>query len=81
MQPSSASAKPAEAVSHTELAQLREQYRSGKTALLVAWAQSRASTRGIRARLQKLARHTDATLQQLWLRAGFPADFTLVTRL
>ena len=75
---SGTSAQPAQAVSPADLAQLREQYRGGKTELLAAWAQSGASTRGIRARLQKLARHTDATLQQLWLRAGFPADFTLV---
>jgi len=61
-----------------ELAQVREQYRSGKTALLASLAQSGASSRGVRSMLQKLARHTDGTLQQLWLRAGFPADCTLV---
>ena len=62
----------------TELAQVREQYRAGKTALFVSLASSGASTRGIRSVLQKLARHTDATLQLLWDRAGFPATACLV---
>ncbi len=62
----------------TEPAQLREQYRAGKNALLTSLAGSGASTRGIRSLLRKLARHTDATLRQLWLRAGFPAACSLV---
>ena len=61
-----------------ELAQMRENYRTGKTALLSSLAQSGPSSRGIRSLLQKLARHADATLHQLWQRAGFPADCTLV---
>ncbi|MDO9279887.1 MAG: [protein-PII] uridylyltransferase [Polaromonas sp.] len=61
-----------------EMAQLRENYRTGKTALLSSLAQSGPSSRGIRSLLQKLARHADATLHQLWQRAGFPADCTLV---
>ena len=56
-----------------ELAQVREQYRAGKTALFASLASSGASTRGIRSALQKLARHTDSTLQLLWERASFPA--------
>jgi [protein-PII] uridylyltransferase len=62
----------------TELAQVREQYRAGKTALFASLASSGASTRGIRSVLQKLARHTDATLQLLWDRAEFPATACLV---
>ncbi len=62
----------------TELAQVREEYRAGKTALFASLAGSGASTRGIKSLLQKLARHTDATLQLLWQRAGFGPDACLV---
>ncbi len=62
----------------TELAQVREQYRSGKTALFASLASSGASTRGIKNLLQKLALHTDATLHLLWQQAGFPLDACLV---
>ncbi|HEX5286886.1 MAG TPA: [protein-PII] uridylyltransferase [Polaromonas sp.] len=62
----------------TELAQVREQYRAGKAALLASLAGSGASTRGIHSLLQKLAKHTDATLQLLWQRADFPAAACLV---
>ncbi|OOG39718.1 [protein-PII] uridylyltransferase [Polaromonas sp. A23] len=61
-----------------EPAQLREAYRAGKTALLTSLAGSGSSTRGIRSLLHKLARHTDGTLRQLWLRAGFPTGCSLV---
>ncbi len=61
-----------------ELTQLREHYRSGKIELLASLAQSGASTRGMRSRLQTLARHTDKTLQQLWMRADFPEECSLV---
>ncbi|HAL38689.1 MAG TPA: bifunctional uridylyltransferase/uridylyl-removing protein, partial [Polaromonas sp.] len=62
----------------TELAQVREQYRAGKTALLASLGASGASYRGIHGLLKKLAKHTDATLQLLWQRAGFPAATCLV---
>jgi [protein-PII] uridylyltransferase len=62
----------------TDLALVREQYREGKNALFASLANSRASTRGIRSLLQKLARHTDATLKLLWQRADFPATACLV---
>lgn len=62
----------------SELLQVREQYRAGKTALLASLAGSGASSRGIHSLLQKLAKHTDATLQLLWQRAGFPATACLV---
>ena len=62
----------------TELAQVREQYRAGKTALFASLAGSGASTRGIKNLLQKLARHTDATLHLLWQQAGLPLDACLV---
>ncbi|MEO8387541.1 [protein-PII] uridylyltransferase [Polaromonas sp.] len=61
-----------------ELAQVREQYKAGKAALLASLAASGASSRGIHSLLQKLARHADATLQLLWQRADFPASACLV---
>ena len=78
MQASSLSVVTTAPVSAAELAHWREQYRSGKIELLASLAQSGASTRGIRSRLQALARHTDKTLQQLWMRAGFPQECSLV---
>ena len=62
----------------TELPLLREQYRAGKTALLSSLAGSGASTRGIHGLLKKLARHTDAMLQQLWQDTGFAPEICLV---
>ena len=61
-----------------ELALARDQYRAGKTALFESLATSGASTRGIHGLLQKLARHTDATLQNLWALADFGPDACLV---
>jgi [protein-PII] uridylyltransferase len=78
MQASSPSLASTSPVTAAELAHWREHYRSGKTDLLASLAQSGASTRGIRSRLQALARHTDKTLQQLWVRAGFPESCSLV---
>ena len=78
MQASSPSVASTSPVTAAELAHWREHYRSGKTELLASLAQSGASTRGIRSRLQALARHTDKTLQQLWVRAGFPESCSLV---
>ena len=78
MQASSPSVASTSTVTAAELAHWREHYRSGKTELLASLAQIGASTRGIRSRLQALARHTDKTLQQLWVRAGFPESCSLV---
>ncbi len=71
------SALPSSSLNAEALA-LREQYRAGKAALLGSLANSGSSTRGIRSLLHKLARHTDATLRQLWQQAGFPAACSLV---
>ncbi len=62
----------------TEVLEVREQYRAGKAALLASLAVGGAFTRGIHSLLKKLARHTDATLQLLWQRAGFPAAACLI---
>ena len=62
----------------SDLAQVREHYKAGKTALLASLAASGASSRGIHSLLQKLARHADGTLQLLWQRADFPAAACLV---
>ena len=61
-----------------KLALAREQYRAGKAALFESLATSGASSRGIHARLQRLAKHTDHTLQTLWLLAGMPPEAALV---
>ncbi len=60
------------------LVQTREQYRSGKAALWDSLAGSGASSRGLHSLLQKLARHTDGVLKQLWEAAGFPPEACLV---
>ena len=57
---------------------LREQYRSGKAALLQGLPREGSSTRGVRTTLQRLARHADNTLRQLWATSGFGPDFALV---
>ncbi len=61
-----------------ELTQTREQYRSGKAALWDSLAGSGASSRGLHSLLQKLARHTDGILKQLWAAAEFPPEVCLV---
>jgi len=63
---------------HTTSQTLREQYRSGKAALLQGLPREGSSTRGVRATLQRLARHADGMLRQLWNNAGFTPDFALV---
>ena len=60
-----------------QLAQWRDGYRQGKAALL-AHASRGASVRGVRTLLQKLARHTDQMLEQLWRQADFGSDCSLV---
>ncbi len=67
--------EPAEA---TQLARVREHYRAGKTTLFESLVTSGASARGIHGMLQKLARHTDTTLQKLWALADFPPEACLV---
>ena len=71
------SALPSSSLSAEALA-LRDQYRAGKTALLASLAGSGAATRGIHSLLRRLARHTDATLRQIWQRADFPVGCALV---
>jgi [protein-PII] uridylyltransferase len=61
-----------------QLALAREHYRAGKAALFESLAASGASSRGIHTRLQKLAKHTDQTLQTLWLLADMPVQAALV---
>ncbi len=61
-----------------QLALAREQYRSGKSALFESLATSGASARGVGKMLQKLARHTDATLEKLWILADFAPDTCLI---
>ncbi len=57
---------------------LREQYRSGKTALLQGLSREGSSTRGVRTTLQRLARHADQLLRTLWAQAELGPEFALV---
>jgi [protein-PII] uridylyltransferase len=61
-----------------ELSDLRAKYRADKAALLTALSSSGASTRGVRAALQKLSALADGLLKVLWQRAGFAEPFALV---
>jgi [protein-PII] uridylyltransferase len=61
-----------------QLALAREHYRAGKAGLFESLGASGASSRGIHVRLQKLAAHTDKTLQTLWQLADMPPDASLV---
>ncbi len=61
-----------------QLALAREHYRTGKAALFESLGATGASSRGIHARLHRLAMHTDQTLQTLWLLAGMPPSAALV---
>ena len=62
----------------TELAEIREQYRAGKAALLASLADSGPSTRGIHGLLKRFAAHADKTLLLLWERGDFPAELCLI---
>ena len=61
-----------------ELTQLRTDYEAGKQALLAPLLRTGTSSRGIRGVLQRLARHTDRTVQALWALAAMPPDCSLV---
>ncbi len=61
-----------------QLAMARDPYRAGKAALFESLAASGASSRSIHARLQRLAKHTDQTLQTLWSLADMPPQAALV---
>jgi [protein-PII] uridylyltransferase len=65
-------------VAITDPAQAREEYRAGKSDILATLAASGASSRGIRALLQRLARHADGTLQAIWQQAALPASACLI---
>jgi [protein-PII] uridylyltransferase len=65
-------------VTMPQLAMARDPYRSGKAALFESLAASGASSRGIHARLQRLSKHTDHTLQTLWSLADMPPQAALV---
>jgi len=60
------------------LAQLRTAFRDGKSALLQHFRETRASAPSAAYLTRALTRHVDATLTELWQRAGMPADCALV---
>ena len=60
------------------VAELREQFRSGKAALLNHFAESRATAPAATALLRALAKHVDQTLADLWAHAGMPSQAALL---
>jgi [protein-PII] uridylyltransferase len=73
--PSPATAPEAKRAS---VAELREQFRSGKAALLTHFAESRATAPAATALLRALAKHVDRTLADLWEHAGMPGQAALL---
>jgi [protein-PII] uridylyltransferase len=62
----------------TDLATVKNHYRSGKQALFASLAGSGSSIRGIKNRLQSLSKHTDETLTLLWENAFFAEHTCLI---
>lgn len=60
------------------LAELRQQFRQGKEALLSRFLQGPGSTASATRLVRQLAAHVDDTLLQLWARFDLPEDATLV---
>lgn len=58
-------------------AELRQQFRTGKLALLQAFREARPTVAAARSLMRQLARHVDATLQILWRQAGLPEEAAL----
>ncbi|QIL80610.1 [protein-PII] uridylyltransferase [Diaphorobacter sp. HDW4A] len=61
-----------------DLVALREQYKSGKAAIIATLLKPSANTRGIRTLLHRLALQTDNLLTHLWERARLPSEAALV---
>ncbi len=59
-------------------ADLRDQYRRDKQALLADLPHHKLTTRGVRATLRQTARLADHLLRHLWRQVGLSADFALV---
>ncbi|UXH80909.1 [protein-PII] uridylyltransferase [Roseateles amylovorans] len=55
------------------IADLRQQFKAGKQQLLQDFAQSKATVSAATRLMRLLARHVDATLQQLWSHSGLSA--------
>ena len=60
------------------LTALRAQFRDGKSALLQHFTDSRATATAATRLLRALARHVDASVTELWLQAGLPAQAALL---
>ncbi|MFX7969082.1 hypothetical protein ABTK45_19510, partial [Acinetobacter baumannii] len=59
------------------VAQLRQQFRAGKQALIDGFLAARPSQAGAQTVLRRLARHVDDTLRALWAEAGMPSGCCL----
>ena len=60
------------------LSALRAQFRDGKSALLQHFTESRATATAATRLLRALARHVDASVTELWMQAGLPAQAALL---
>ena len=69
---------PLAAVSPLPLAELRQQFKGGKQALLDSFAAARPTVSSAARLLKALAKHVDATLLALWRQSGLPAGAALV---
>ncbi|MCP5898976.1 hypothetical protein NL320_26455, partial [Klebsiella pneumoniae] len=59
------------------LADLRQQFKAGKQALIDGFLAERPTQAGAERLLRRLARHVDDTLRALWAEAGMPAGTCL----
>ncbi|WP_396269211.1 [protein-PII] uridylyltransferase [Ideonella sp.] len=69
---------PLAAASPVPLAELRQQFKGGKQALLDTFAAARPTVSGAARLLKVLAKHVDATLVTLWRQSALPAGAALV---
>jgi len=56
----------------TSIADLRQQFKAGKQALIDGFLAERPTQAGARTLLRRVARHVDDTLRTLWTQAGLP---------
>ncbi|HEY9105298.1 MAG TPA: [protein-PII] uridylyltransferase [Roseateles sp.] len=61
----------------TSIADLRQQFKAGKQALIDAFLAERPTQASARTLLRRVARHVDETLRSLWAKAGLPDGASL----
>ncbi|MEK8048217.1 [protein-PII] uridylyltransferase [Ideonella margarita] len=71
-------AVPAPAAAPLNLAELRQQFRDGKTKLLDQFRDTRATATSATRLMRSLARHVDGMLASLWAQSGLPTGAALL---